>query len=113
MNRVDANFGTYYPNISSNRWLAIRLEFVGNCVVFFAALFAVIGRNYDWAITAGLAGLSISYALQVSPQSRTSHCTPSCPFVAQTSALSLRLADAWSADVLNILMPQLVAITQG
>ncbi len=51
------------------RWLAIRLEFVGNLVILFAALFAVIQRNYadviNLPITGGLVGLSISYALQV------------------------------------------------
>lgn len=51
------------------RWLAIRLEFVGNLIIFFAALFAVIQRNYQdeikIRINAGLVGLSISYALQV------------------------------------------------
>lgn len=45
------------------RWLAIRLEFVGNLVVFFSALFAVISRN---SLDSGLVGLSISYALNVS-----------------------------------------------
>lgn len=45
------------------RWLAIRLEFVGNLVVFFAALFAVISKN---SLDSGLVGLSISYALNVS-----------------------------------------------
>lgn len=45
------------------RWLAIRLEFVGNLVVFFSALFAVISRN---TLDGGLVGLSISYALNVS-----------------------------------------------
>ena len=51
------------------RWLAIRLEFVGNLIIFFAALFVVIQRNYNdelnLKITPGLVGLSISYALQV------------------------------------------------
>lgn len=45
-----------------HRWLGIRVEFVGNCVVLFAALFAVIGRN---SLSPGLVGLSVSYALQV------------------------------------------------
>ncbi|NXO28683.1 MRP3 protein, partial [Cisticola juncidis] len=60
--RVDENQKSYYPGIVSNRWLGIRVEFVGNCVVLFAALFAVIGRS---SLNAGLVGLSVSYALQV------------------------------------------------
>ena len=51
------------------RWLAIRLEFVGNLIVFFAALFATIQRNhkdeFNLRISPGLVGLSISYALQI------------------------------------------------
>jgi len=50
-----------------HRWLGVRLEFVGNVVVFFAALFAVIERNSGGgSLDAGLTGLSITYALQVS-----------------------------------------------
>ena len=49
------------------RWLAIRLEFIGACIVFAAVLLAVISRNMDSeTITAGAAGLSITYALSVS-----------------------------------------------
>ena len=60
----------YYPVIFvSCRWLAIRLEFVGNLIILFAALFAAIQRNYNdelkLHISPGLVGLSISYALQV------------------------------------------------
>lgn len=61
-NTIDENLKSVYPWIVSNRWLAIRLEFVGNLVVFFAALFAVISRN---TLDSGLVGLSISYALNV------------------------------------------------
>ncbi|NXD76744.1 MRP3 protein, partial [Halcyon senegalensis] len=60
--KMDENQKSYYPGIVSNRWLGVRVEFVGNCIVLFAALFAVIGRN---SLNAGLVGLSVSYALQV------------------------------------------------
>ncbi|XP_012682680.2 multidrug resistance-associated protein 1 isoform X2 [Clupea harengus] len=60
--RVDHNQKAYYPGIVANRWLAVRLEFVGNCIVIFAALFAVIARDN---LSPGLMGLAISYALQV------------------------------------------------
>jgi len=43
--RLDENQRAYYVSISSNRWLAVRLEFVGALVVFFSALFAVISRE--------------------------------------------------------------------
>uniref|UniRef100_A0A914IDL3 ABC-type glutathione-S-conjugate transporter n=1 Tax=Globodera rostochiensis TaxID=31243 RepID=A0A914IDL3_GLORO len=62
--RVDYNFVAYYPSIIANRWLAIRLELVGNSIVFFSALFAVLFRDSEH-LTAGLVGLSISYALGV------------------------------------------------
>ena len=54
-----------YKVVCLTRWLAIRLEFVGNMVILFAALFAVIDRNSSGSLDPGLAGLSITYALQV------------------------------------------------
>jgi len=60
--RVDENHVAFYPGTSANRWLALRLEFVGNLIILFAALFAVISRE---SIESGLVGLSISYALQI------------------------------------------------
>ncbi|XP_049538586.1 multidrug resistance-associated protein 1 isoform X10 [Anopheles darlingi] len=60
--RVDANQLCYCPSIIANRWLAVRLEMVGNLIILFAALFAVLGRE---SMNAGLVGLSVSYALQI------------------------------------------------
>ncbi|XP_077258461.1 multidrug-Resistance like Protein 1 isoform X5 [Temnothorax americanus] len=61
-NRVDFNQVCYFPSIIANRWLAVRLEMVGNLIIFFAALFAVLSRN---TMSSGLVGLSVSYALQI------------------------------------------------
>ncbi|KAM9715835.1 ATP-binding cassette sub-family C member 3 isoform 2-T2 [Menidia menidia] len=60
--KVDENQKSYYPGIVSNRWLGVRIEFIGNCIVLFAALFAVTGKEN---LNPGLVGLSVSYALQV------------------------------------------------
>lgn len=59
--RVCAHLSTSLPCVSC-RWLAVRLECVGNCIVLFATLFAVISRH---SLSAGLVGLSVSYSLQV------------------------------------------------
>lgn len=60
--RVDFNQVCYFPSIIANRWLAVRLEMVGNLIILFAALFAVLGRE---TMNPGLVGLSVSYALQI------------------------------------------------
>ncbi|XP_078514474.1 ATP-binding cassette sub-family C member 2-like [Lissotriton helveticus] len=59
---VNENLVCYYNNVISNRWLAVRLEFLGNLMVFFAALFAVLTRD---TITSSIVGLSVSYALNI------------------------------------------------
>lgn len=55
-------------NLCLCRWLAVRLEFVGNIIVSFAALFAVVARE---RLSPGFMGLAISYALQVKAHSHT------------------------------------------
>lgn len=62
--RVDLNQRSYYPSFISNRWLSIRLEFCGNLIVFFAAIFAVFSRD-SFQDKPGFAGLIITYALSV------------------------------------------------
>ncbi|NXO98385.1 MRP2 protein, partial [Certhia brachydactyla] len=59
---MDINQKSVYSWIISNRWLAIRLEFVGSLVVFFSALLAVIAKG---TLEGGIVGLSISSALNV------------------------------------------------
>ncbi|CAL8118382.1 unnamed protein product [Orchesella dallaii] len=60
--KVDYNQVSYYPSIIANRWLQVRLETVGNSIIFFAALFAVLARE---TLDPGIVGLSVSYALQI------------------------------------------------
>uniref|UniRef100_A0A8C4N8Z1 ABC-type glutathione-S-conjugate transporter n=1 Tax=Eptatretus burgeri TaxID=7764 RepID=A0A8C4N8Z1_EPTBU len=59
---LNENMLSIYMWIISNRWLAIRLDLVGTLVVFFAALFAVLSRGQ---LLAGVVGVSITYALNV------------------------------------------------
>jgi ABC-type multidrug transport system fused ATPase/permease subunit len=60
--RVDENHRVSYPNIVANRWLAVRLETVGNFIILGSALFCVLGRA---TLSPGLVGLAVSYALSV------------------------------------------------
>ena len=70
--RVDYNQVCYYPSVVANRWLSVRLETIGNLVVLFASLFAVIERE---SANAGLVGLSITYALSVSKHKSSFYMT--------------------------------------
>lgn len=63
--KIDENQKAHFLSTTANRWLGLRLEFVGNCVVFGAAIFAVLSRS---SLAAGLVGLSITYALQLTSQ---------------------------------------------
>ena len=60
--RVDRNAVSYLMQSATTRWLGVRLEFVGNIIVLFSALFSVTALG---ASDPALAGLSISYALTV------------------------------------------------
>ncbi|KAI0128475.1 P-loop containing nucleoside triphosphate hydrolase protein [Xylariales sp. AK1849] len=63
--RVDSNLRAYYPSISANRWLAIRLEFIGAIIILAAAGFAIISVTNHSGLSAGMVGLAMSYALQI------------------------------------------------
>lgn len=63
--RMDANLRAYFPSINSNRWLAVRLEFLGSVIILAAATFAIISVTAGSGLSAGMIGLSMSYALQI------------------------------------------------
>ncbi|KAJ8721589.1 hypothetical protein PYW07_002364 [Mythimna separata] len=60
--KVDHYQSVHYLTCVADRWLGVRLEMVGSLIIFFAALFAVIGRD---TISPGFAGLSVSYTLEI------------------------------------------------
>ena len=60
--KVDNNQKANYPSVVANRWLSVRLESVGNLIIFMSTLFAVLNRD---TLSPGLIGLSITYALSV------------------------------------------------
>ncbi|XP_066556292.1 ATP-binding cassette sub-family C member 2 [Amia ocellicauda] len=59
---INENLLCYYNNVISNRWLAVRLDGVGNLLVFLAAIVMVHNKNDMDPSTVGLA---LSYALNV------------------------------------------------
>lgn len=63
--RVDANLRAYFPSVSANRWLGVRLEFIGAIVILAAAGFSVIRVATGGRISPGMVGLAMSYALQI------------------------------------------------
>lgn len=55
----------YFPSINANRWLAVRLEFLGSVIILAAASFAIIAVSSGSPLGAGAVGLAMSYALQI------------------------------------------------
>lgn len=63
--RVDRNQACYMPAMSVNRWLAVRLEALGSCLMFAAALTSVTAMLVSKRIDAGLVGIVMSYTISV------------------------------------------------
>ncbi|KAL9596111.1 MAG: hypothetical protein Q9219_006010 [cf. Caloplaca sp. 3 TL-2023] len=63
--RVDENLRAYFPSINANRWLAVRLEFIGSFIILAAASFAIVSVAAGSGLSAGMVGLAMSYALQI------------------------------------------------
>ncbi|KAJ1679682.1 hypothetical protein EV182_001553, partial [Spiromyces aspiralis] len=63
--RLEYNQRAYYPYLSLNRWLAVRLEFIGALLIFSAALLSVIVLDKFGYIDASIVGLAVSYSLNI------------------------------------------------
>lgn len=59
--RVDANLRAYFPSVSANRWLAVRLEFIGSVIILAAATLAIIAVTTGTKLSSGMVGLAVSY----------------------------------------------------
>lgn len=59
---IDKNASAYHMSITSSRWLTIRLELLGNLVVFSTAVFCVLKRGQ---IDSGMVGLCMTCAFTV------------------------------------------------
>ncbi|ODV84224.1 hypothetical protein CANARDRAFT_8901 [[Candida] arabinofermentans NRRL YB-2248] len=62
--KMDVNMSAYHPSVSANRWLAVRLEFLGSLIILGASGLLILTLK-SGKVTPGLVGLSVSYALQV------------------------------------------------
>ena len=60
--RVNDNNKAMYLQLMTQRWLGIRLEFLGSIISLFTALFGVI---FSSTAEAALVGLSLAYAIQI------------------------------------------------
>ncbi|OTF69735.1 ABC transporter-like protein, partial [Euroglyphus maynei] len=59
---IDDNNQSYWLGFTAARWLSVRLEFISYSIVFLATLFAVLSRG---SLSPGVAGLAISYSLNI------------------------------------------------
>ncbi|KAL3268300.1 hypothetical protein HHI36_007418 [Cryptolaemus montrouzieri] len=59
--KCDFNNSCFYLSTISNRWMSLRLEMLGNLIVFFTVIFGVTVKH----LNAGLIGLSVTYALEI------------------------------------------------
>lgn len=48
-----------------NRWLAVRLEFLGSCLMFSTAIVSVFALIHFNSVDAGIVGLMMTYTISV------------------------------------------------
>ena len=63
--RIDRNQACYMPAMTINRWLAVRLEFLGSCLMFSTAIVSVFALIHFNSVDAGIVGLMMTYTISV------------------------------------------------
>ncbi|KAI8911120.1 P-loop containing nucleoside triphosphate hydrolase protein [Gorgonomyces haynaldii] len=63
--RIDFNQKAYYPSVSANRWLAVRLELIGSLIVFCSGMVGVLSIYFTWNLSASIIGLMLTYSLNI------------------------------------------------
>ncbi|XP_052898202.1 multidrug resistance-associated protein 1-like [Anopheles moucheti] len=64
LERIDTHQNYIYHNNSANRWIGIRLEFIGAMVIYFVALLIVSNQSM---VGLAFVGIIISYVLRLIP----------------------------------------------
>jgi len=60
--KIDNQVRMNLASFSANRWLSVRLEILGGCMILIAAIFVVASHHI---LDPGQAGLALSYALSL------------------------------------------------
>jgi ABC-type multidrug transport system fused ATPase/permease subunit len=63
--RIDNNLQAYFLFFYSNRWITLRVEFLGSVIVGGVAAFAVAAMATGHPVDPGAVGLALSYALEI------------------------------------------------
>ena len=87
----------YYPSIIANRWLAVRLELIGNLITFAASIFVMLDPE---AVDASDVGLVISYALQVT---QTLNWLVRMTSDVETNIVAVERIMAYSSEITHVL----------
>lgn len=68
---VDFNLRSLYMLRSINRWLSVRLQFIGSIIIWSSSSLLIYKSTTASPVSAGMAGFAMSYALQITDSLKT------------------------------------------
>lgn len=68
---VDFNLKSIYMLRSINRWLSVRLQFIGSLIIWSSSSLLIYKSTTSSPVSAGMAGFVMSYALQITDSLKT------------------------------------------